>query len=112
MPIPYVEVKVTDIKSNRTVRRGERGEVLVRSHGTFPGYMNQPDKTDEVIDDNFWYHTGDVGWMDQEGYLHISGRIKEMIIRGGENIYPKEVEELIMQMTGESIEDVHVNFQF
>ncbi|KAH7640340.1 acyl-coa synthetase [Dermatophagoides farinae] len=108
LPIPYVEVKVTDIKSNRTVRRGERGEVLVRSHGTFPGYMNQPDKTDEVIDDNFWYHTGDVGWMDQQGYLHISGRIKEMIIRGGENIYPKEVEELIMQMTGESIEDVHV----
>ena len=109
-PIPYVEIKVVDIKTKRSVRRGEHGEILVRSHGTFPGYINQPDKTNEVIDKNFWYHTGDVGYLDSDGYLHINGRIKEMIIRGGENIYPKEVEELIMELTNDSIEDVHVSF--
>lgn len=95
------------MNTGRTLARGQSGEICIRSHGTFPGYFNQPDKTKEVIDANFWYHTGDVGCMDQDGYLYINGRIKEMIIRGGENIYPREVEELILNFE-KNIQDVQV----
>uniref|UniRef100_A0A834VGV3 Medium-chain acyl-CoA ligase ACSF2, mitochondrial n=1 Tax=Sarcoptes scabiei TaxID=52283 RepID=A0A834VGV3_SARSC len=107
-PIPYVEVKIIDIETGSLVPRGTKGEICVRSHGTFPGYINQPEKTREVIDENFWYHTGDIGFMDSQGYLFITGRLKEMIIRGGENIYPREVEELILNAAHPSIKDVQV----
>lgn len=104
--VDYVEMKLIDPKTGHTIARGEKGEVCFRGHCTFPGYYGQPDKTREVVDHAQWYHTGDIGFLDAEGYLTICGRIKEMIIRGGENIYPKEVEEYLIEH--QAIEDAHV----
>jgi fatty-acyl-CoA synthase len=92
---PHVEVKIIDPESGRTLPRGEAGELCTRGYSVMLGYWEQPDKTAESIDAARWMHTGDLGIMDDAGYLNITGRIKDMVIRGGENIYPREIEEFL-----------------
>jgi fatty-acyl-CoA synthase len=92
---PHLEVKVVDPATGLTVPRGTPGELCTRGYSVMLGYWRQPDKTNEVIDAARWMHTGDLAVMDDDGYLSITGRIKDMVIRGGENIYPREVEEFL-----------------
>jgi fatty-acyl-CoA synthase len=92
---PHLEVKVIDPASGMTVPRGTPGELCTRGYSVMLGYWEQPDKTAEAVDSAHWMHTGDLAVMDDEGYLAITGRIKDMVIRGGENIYPREIEEFL-----------------
>jgi fatty-acyl-CoA synthase len=92
---PHLEVKVVDPETGRTVPRGTPGELCTRGYSVMIGYWNQPDKTAEAVDAAHWMHTGDLAVMDADGYLAITGRIKDMVIRGGENIYPREIEEFL-----------------
>jgi fatty-acyl-CoA synthase len=92
---PHIEVKVIDPATGLTVPRGIPGELCTRGYSVMLGYWEQPDKTAEAIDAARWMHTGDMAVMDGDGYLSITGRIKDMVIRGGENIYPREVEEFL-----------------
>ncbi|HEV2537181.1 MAG TPA: AMP-binding protein [Streptosporangiaceae bacterium] len=92
---PHLEVKVIDPETGRTVPRGTPGELCTRGYSVMLGYWNQPDKTAEAVDVAHWMHTGDLAVMDADGYLAITGRIKDMVIRGGENIYPREIEEFL-----------------
>ena len=92
---PHVEIKVIDPESGRTVPRGVPGEFCTRGYSVMLGYWDEPEKTAEAIDDGGWMHTGDIAVMDDEGYVNITGRIKDMVIRGGENIYPREIEEFL-----------------
>ena len=92
---PHLEVKIIDPATGLTVPRGEPGELCTRGYSVMLGYWSQPDKTAEVIDAARWMHTGDLAVMDDEGFVGITGRIKDMVIRGGENIYPREVEEFL-----------------
>ncbi|UJW33011.1 AMP-binding protein [Saccharothrix sp. AJ9571] len=103
---PHVEIKVVDPRTGLTVPRGEAGEVCMRGYSVMTGYWDQPDKTADAIDAAGWMHSGDLGVMDEHGYLNITGRIKDMVIRGGENIYPREVEEFLH--THPDIVDVQV----
>ena len=93
--MPHIEVKVVDPVTGRTVARGEPGELCTRGTSVMLGYWEQPDKTAEAIDAAHWMHTGDLAAMDDDGYLSIVGRIKDMVIRGGENVYPREIEEFL-----------------
>ncbi|MGH3881325.1 MAG: AMP-binding protein [Actinophytocola sp.] len=92
---PHLEVKVVDPETGLTVPRGTPGEFCTRGYSVMLGYWEQVDKTAEAIDAARWMHTGDLAVMDEEGYLNITGRIKDMVIRGGENIYPREIEEFL-----------------
>ncbi len=92
---PHLEVKVVDPSTGLTVPRGTPGEFCTRGYSVMLGYWNEPEKTAEVIDRARWMHTGDLAVMDAEGYLNIVGRIKDMVIRGGENVYPREIEEFL-----------------
>lgn len=92
-PIPYVEVKIVD-QNDRVVPIGEQGEICTRGYSVMKGYWNDEEKTAETIIDG-WLHSGDLGTMNEHGYVRITGRIKDMIIRGGENIYPREIEEFL-----------------
>ncbi|HET6816422.1 MAG TPA: AMP-binding protein [Mycobacteriales bacterium] len=92
---PHVEVKVVDPATGLTVPRGEPGEFCTRGYSVMLGYWNEPEKTADAIDEAGWMHTGDLATMDVEGYLNIVGRIKDMVIRGGENVYPREIEEFL-----------------
>jgi fatty-acyl-CoA synthase len=92
---PHLEVKVVDPETGLTVPRGTPGEFCTRGYSVMLGYWEQADKTAEAIDAARWMHTGDLAVMDEEGYLNITGRIKDMVIRGGENIYPREIEEFL-----------------
>jgi len=92
---PHIEVKVVDPVTGLTVPRGTPGELCTRGYSVMLGYWRQPDKTAEVIDAARWMHTGDLAVMDDDGYLSITGRIKDMVIRGGENVYPREIEEFL-----------------
>ncbi|WP_263250761.1 AMP-binding protein [Saccharopolyspora rosea] len=92
---PHLEVKVVDPETGRPVPRGTPGELCTRGYSVMLGYWQQPDKTAEVIDEARWMHTGDLAVMDPDGYVSITGRIKDMVIRGGENIYPREIEEFL-----------------
>jgi fatty-acyl-CoA synthase len=103
---PHVEVKVVDPTSGLVVSRGERGELCTRGYSVMLGYWEQPDQTAEAIDAAGWMHTGDLATMDDDGYVNIVGRIKDMIIRGGENVYPREVEEFLY--THPAVADVQV----
>jgi fatty-acyl-CoA synthase len=94
---PHVEVKVVDPASGKVVPVGETGELCTRGYSVMPGYWNNPEATAGAIDEAHWMHTGDLATMDSEGYVNIVGRIKDMIIRGGENVYPREVEEFLYQ---------------
>ncbi|MCG8370563.1 MAG: AMP-binding protein [Proteobacteria bacterium] len=92
-PIPHVEIKIVD-QNNRVVPIGEQGEICTRGYSVMKGYWNDDEKTAETIVDG-WLHSGDLGTMNEHGYVRITGRIKDMIIRGGENIYPREIEEFL-----------------
>ena len=92
---PHVEIKVVDPVTGETLPRGATGELCTRGYSVMLGYWEQPEKTAEVIDRARWMHTGDLAVMDDEGYLNITGRIKDMVIRGGENVYPREIEEFL-----------------
>ncbi|SET48520.1 AMP-binding protein [Geodermatophilus poikilotrophus] len=92
---PHLEVKVIDPETGLTVPRGTPGEFCTRGYSVMLGYWDEPEKTAEVVDAARWMHTGDLAVMDAEGYLNIVGRIKDMVIRGGENVYPREVEEFL-----------------
>src|SRR2546421_2046228 len=92
---PHLEGKVIDPGTGRTVPRRNPGELCTRGYSVMTGYWNQPDKTAEAVDAAHWMHTGDLAVMDADGYLAITGRIKDMVIRGGENIYPREIEEFL-----------------
>jgi fatty-acyl-CoA synthase len=92
---PHTEVKIVEPVTGLTVPRGEPGEFCTRGYSVMLGYWNEPEKTGEVIDRARWMHTGDLAIMDDEGYLNIVGRIKDMVIRGGENVYPREIEEFL-----------------
>ena len=92
---PHVEIRIVDPETGETVPRGDGGEFLTRGYSVMLGYWNDPERTAEAIDADGWMHTGDLAVMDDEGYVNIVGRIKDMIIRGGENVYPREVEEFL-----------------
>ncbi|MFC9254927.1 AMP-binding protein [Amycolatopsis thailandensis] len=92
---PHLEVKVVDPETGLTVPRGEPGELCTRGYSVMLGYWEQADKTAEAIDAARWMHTGDLAIMDADGYVNITGRIKDMVIRGGENLYPREIEEFL-----------------
>jgi len=92
---PHLEVKVVDPRTGLTVPRGTTGELCTRGYSVMLGYWDEPEKTAEVLDAARWMHTGDLAVMDDEGYLNIVGRIKDMVIRGGENVYPREIEEFL-----------------
>jgi len=92
---PHVEVKVVDPESGLTLERGEPGELCTRGYSVMLGYWEAPERTAEAVDRAGWMHTGDLATMDDEGYLNIVGRSKDMVIRGGENVYPREVEEFL-----------------
>jgi fatty-acyl-CoA synthase len=103
---PHVEVKVVDPATGRTVARGDPGELCTRGYSVMLGYWEEPDKTADAIDRAGWMHTGDLATMDDDGYVRIVGRSKDMIIRGGENVYPREIEEFLYTHPG--IADVQV----
>ena len=103
---PHVEIKVVDPVSGETVDRGVTGEFCTRGYSVMLGYWDDPEKTAEAVDDDGWMHTGDLAVMREDGYCTIVGRIKDMVIRGGENIYPKEIEEFLYAHP--DIEDVQV----
>ncbi|MFE7419634.1 AMP-binding protein [Rhodococcus sp. NPDC057529] len=92
---PHLEVKIVDPATGLTVPRGEPGELCTRGYSVMLGYWNNPEKSAEAIDAGRWMHTGDIGVMDSDGYVAITGRIKDMVIRGGENVYPREIEEFL-----------------
>ncbi len=102
---PHVEGKIVD-KNNRIVPKGEIGEYCGRGYNVMLGYWDDPEKTTESIDRGGWMHTGDLATMDEDGYVTVVGRSKDMLIRGGENVYPREIEELLYRH--EKIEDVQV----
>ena len=104
--MPHVEVKVVDPVTGRTVPRGVKGEIRTRGYSVMLGYWGEPEKTAEAIDAGRWMRTGDLGIMDEDGYLDVTGRIKDMVIRGGENIYPREIEEFFYRHPG--IRDIQV----
>ena len=104
--MPHTEIKVVDPASGLTQPRGEPGEFCARGYLVMRGYWNEPERTAEVIDLARWMHTGDLATMDADGYIRVVGRIKDMVIRGGENIYPREIEEFLY--THAAIADVQV----
>ncbi|WP_108669259.1 AMP-binding protein [Peribacillus acanthi] len=95
--LPNVEVKIVEPGTNQEVPFGTQGELCTRGYHVMKGYYNNPDATREAIDEEGWLHTGDLAVMDENGYCKITGRLKDMIIRGGENIYPREIEEFLYQ---------------
>ncbi|MET9101716.1 AMP-binding protein [Streptomyces antibioticus] len=104
--LPHIEVKVVDPVTGVTQPRGRAGELCTRGYSVMLGYWNEPEKTAEAVDAGRWMHTGDLAVMREDGYVEIVGRIKDMIIRGGENIYPREIEEFLYGHPG--IQDVQV----
>ncbi|MFE0042250.1 AMP-binding protein [Streptomyces albireticuli] len=104
--LPHIEVKVVDPATGATVGRGEPGELCTRGYSVMLGYWEEPERTAEAVDEERWMHTGDLATMDEDGYVRIVGRIKDMIIRGGENVYPREIEEFLH--THPKIADVQV----
>ncbi|WP_241010666.1 AMP-binding protein [Mycobacterium camsae] len=103
---PHVEIKVVNPDTGQTVARGVPGEFCTRGYSVMSGYWNDPVKTDEVVDADGWMHTGDLAAMDACGYVQITGRIKDIVMRGGENISPREIEEFLY--THPDIVDAHV----
>jgi fatty-acyl-CoA synthase len=101
---PHVEVRIADPDTRTTLERGATGEFCTRGYSVMQGYWNDASKTAAAIDDDGWMHTGDLAVMADDGYCNIVGRIKDMVIRGGENIYPREIEEFLY--THPDIEDV------
>ena len=104
--LPDVEVKLIDPETAEETPQGEQGELWTRSHMVMKGYYNMPDATEAAIDADGWLHTGDLATMDADGYYKITGRLKDMVIRGGENVYPREIEEFLY--THPKVSDVQV----
>ncbi len=104
--LPYTEIKIVDPSTGLTLPIGETGELCTRGYCVMLGYWKDEEKTRSAIDESRWIHSGDLATMDEEGYIKIVGRIKDMIIRGGENIYPKEIEEFLF--THPKISDVKI----
>jgi len=102
---PHLEVKIVDA-AGQIVPPGTAGELLTRGYSVMRGYWNDPELTNEAIDSAGWMHTGDLATLDEEGYGNIVGRIKDMVIRGGENVYPREIEEFLYQHP--KVQDVQV----
>jgi len=102
---PHTEVKVVDLEG-KVVPRGQSGELCTRGYSVMLGYWDEPQKTAEVLDSNGWMHTGDLATIDDEGYGNIVGRIKDMVIRGGENLYPREIEEFLYRHP--KVQDVQI----
>jgi long-chain acyl-CoA synthetase len=92
--VPGVEVEIRDKNGNR-VRQGQEGEICIRGHNIMKGYLDNPEETSSAFWEDGWFRSGDVGFLDEDGYLFIVDRIKDMIITGGENVYPREVEEVL-----------------
>jgi fatty-acyl-CoA synthase len=103
---PHVEIKIVDPETGVTVPRGVPGELCTRGYSVMLGYWRQPGKTTEAIDAARWMHTGDLATMDADGYVAITGRLKDMVIRGGENVSPREIEEFLH--THQDVQDVQV----
>ena len=103
---PHVDIKIVDPETGETVPRGEPGEFCTRGYSVMLGYWNDDEKTAQAIDSDGWMHTGDLAVMREDGYCNIVGRIKDMVIRGGENVYPREIEEFLY--THPDIEDAQV----
>ena len=103
---PHTELKIVDPKTGKIVPMGEVGEVCARGYCVMKCYYNNPSATRATLDKDHWNHTGDLATMDGEGYFKIVGRLKDMVIRGGENIYPREIEEYLHHH--EKISDVYV----
>ena len=103
---PFTEVAVLDPETHKPCPVEVQGEMCCRGYNVMKGYYNNPEATKEVIDENGWIHSGDLGIKDKEGYYRITGRIKDMIIRGGENVYPREIEEFLYHLDG--VKDVQV----
>ena len=99
-PLPQTEVKITDVATGATVSCGTVGEICTRGYLVMDGYLGDPEATAAAVDADGWLHTGDLGSMDERGYCRIAGRLKEMIIRGGENIYPREIEAVLASHPG------------
>ncbi len=97
LPLPHVEVKIIDPATGEVVPVGERGELCARGWLVMQGYYNMPEKSAEAVDADRWLHTGDLATMDARGYINIVGRLKDMVIRGGENIFPREIEEFLIR---------------
>jgi fatty-acyl-CoA synthase len=104
--MPCIEVKVADPKTGLALPPGVQGEVCCRGYNVMKGYYRMPEASARAIDDEGWLHSGDLGVLDADGYLAITGRLKDMIIRGGENIYPREIEEYLFKLEG--VADVQV----
>jgi fatty-acyl-CoA synthase len=104
--LPDVETKIVDIETNETLPPGKQGELCTRGYHVMKGYYKMPEETARAIDSENWLHTGDLAIMDENGYCKITGRIKNMIIRGGENIYPREIEEFLY--THPKVSDIQV----
>ncbi len=104
--MPHIEMKIVDPETNQTLEAGEQGELCCRGYNVMSGYYKMEEATAKAIDDDGWLHSGDLGIIDDSGYLAITGRYKDMIIRGGENIYPREIEEYLFALAG--IVDVQV----
>ncbi len=105
-PMPGMEVKTINPETGADCKVGEHGEIVSRGYNTMKGYYKMPEATAAAIDKDGWLHSGDIGVFDADGYLSVTGRLKDMIIRGGENVYPKEVEDFLLLMPG--ILDVQV----
>jgi fatty-acyl-CoA synthase len=104
--MPHTEIKIVDPSTGQIVPRGEPGEFCARGYLVMRGYWDDPERTAESIDSGHWMHSGDLATLDEDGYVRIVGRIKDMVIRGGENVYPREIEEFLYTHPG--IADVQV----
>ena len=96
-PLPQTEVSIRSPEDNRVVPVGEVGEICARSYAVMIGYNDNPEATAAAIDDEGWLHTGDLGTLDAQGFIRITGRVKDMIIRGGENHFPAEIEAVLVE---------------
>jgi len=103
---PHVEIRIADPDTGATLERGQPGEFCTRGYSVMTGYWEDPERTAAAIDEDGWMHTGDIGVMADDGYVNIVGRIKDMVIRGGENVYPREIEEFLY--THPDVADVQV----
>src|SRR5207342_1462006 len=104
--LPHVQVKIVDPGTHDTLGLNEAGELCTKGYSVMIGYWNEPQMTADAIDTDGWMHSGDLAVMDDDGYVSIVGRIKDMIIRGGENIYPREVEEFLHTLP--AVAEAHV----
>ncbi len=105
-PLPFVECRIVDPETGETLPENVPGEFMARGYNIMKGYYKMPEATAQAITEDGWLHSGDIATLDEDGYYHITGRLKDMIIRGGENIYPKEIEEFLY--TNPKISDVQV----